>query len=127
MDEFKKTIFDPPSVIKEANYEVRTRRTKPYLLVLEGPLKGREFQLNKDILLIGRDKSNDIALEDPLISRRHASIYFFDGKFRIKDLGSTNGTFLNNTRVSESKLNDRDKIQLGRTVIQFFLGDLILK
>ncbi len=126
MDEFKKTLFNPPEPLPGDEKAIRTRRTKPYLLVLEGPQKGREFQILKEPFIIGRDRKSDIAIDEPLVSRRHASIYFKDGAYRLKDLDSTNGTLLNGKRVTESRLNERDKIQVGKTVFQFFLGSLEL-
>ncbi len=124
MGELKKTLFDPPEPVVQHESVPRTKRTRPYLLILEGDLKGREFQIVKEPFLIGRDKKNDIAIEEPLVSRRHASIYFKDGGYRLKDLGSTNGTLLNREKISDSRLNDRDKIQIGNTVLQFFIGAL---
>ncbi len=124
MDEIKKTLFDPPKPVIEKEYVPRTKRTRPYLLVLEGNLKGKEFQILKEPFIIGRDKTNDIIIDEPLVSRRHASIYFRDGAYRLKDLGSTNGTFLNGERISDSRLKDKDKIQIAYTVLQFFIGAL---
>lgn len=124
MDEFKKTIFAPPNPLMADEHTLRTKRTRPYLLVLEGHLKGREFQIVKEPFIIGRDKTNDISIEEPLTSRRHASIYFRDGVYRLKDLGSTNGTLLNGNRIVDSRLSDKDKIQIASTVFQFFIGAL---
>jgi pSer/pThr/pTyr-binding forkhead associated (FHA) protein len=124
MDEFKRTVFDPQEPVVPDENVLRTKRTRPYLLVLEGPLKGREFQVTKEPFMIGRDRTNDIIIEDPLISRKHASIYFRDGRYRVKDLDSTNGTFLNGEKVSDARLNDKDKIQIAQTVLQFFIGAL---
>jgi len=124
MDEFKKTLFDPPKTKSDARYEVITRRTKPFLLIVEGKEKGKEFQINKEPFIIGRDRSNDLCIDDPRVSRKHASIFFYEGKYRLKDLDSTNGTYLNNIKITVAKLNDRDRIQVGDTVLQFFIGDI---
>lgn len=124
MDEYKRTLFDPPKPVVQNECVPRTKRTRPYLLVLKGTLKGREFTIVKEPFIIGRDTTCDVVIEDPLISRRHASIYFSDGAYRLKDFDSTNGTFLNGKKVSNAKLTDKDKIQVANTVLQFFIGAL---
>lgn len=124
MDEFKKTMFDPPEIKEKVDPIPRTIRRKPYLLVLEGPRKGQEFQISSEPFIIGRDRTCALQIEEPLISRRHASIYFKDGSFRLKDLGSTNGTFLNGAKIMDARLKDNDKIQMGNVVLQFFIGSL---
>ncbi len=69
---------------------------------------------------VGRDKSNNIQIDDNLTSRRHAVIQKIKNAFFIKDLHSTNGTFVNNKTVPEGKyykLHRNDVIKIGRTEI----------
>lgn len=71
-------------------------------------------------LTIGRLSGNDLVLEDPQISRRHAEIRYRDGAMHVKDLGSFNGTVVNGTRITgEGQLGDGDVIKLGDTLLTF--------
>ncbi len=86
----------------------------PYLI----PVGGREtdfaFKLTGLTLKIGREKPCDILIEDPHVSRVHSEISCTpDYKITIKDLGSTNGVFVNGKKISESELKENDKILIG--------------
>lgn len=93
------------------------------LIAVKGPDRGTVFELAQDqIHLIGR-QSDTVRMRDRKLSRRHADIYFSDGAWYIRDVGSTNGTRVNGKRIdSATKLNDGDRIQLGRTI--FVVGRL---
>jgi adenylate cyclase len=75
----------------------------------------------RDVITIGRDQTNDIALKDSHISRRHAILYRSqDGTFYVSDEGSSNGTFVNASRVTlPCRLKDGDLISIGATNIRF--------
>jgi pSer/pThr/pTyr-binding forkhead associated (FHA) protein len=67
---------------------------------------------------IGRGESNDVVIPNLGVSRKHAQICQVDGEFHIKDLGSTNGIFLNGTKIVGSHpLTHGDKIQIGKFTI----------
>jgi len=68
---------------------------------------------------IGRGLSNDIILEDTRVSRHHAQLRYRARRFWITDLGSTNGTFVNGERVSETALRDGDVVSLGGLELTF--------
>jgi hypothetical protein len=71
-----------------------------YRLVMHsGPLAGRAFPMEKTELFIGRDLSNDIVINDPEVSRRHARLFLQGNNFVLEDLGSTNGTAVNGQRL----------------------------
>ena len=75
------------------------------------------------VIKLGRDRSNDIVLDDKLVSRNHALIQKIKSDYFIKDLNSSNGTFVNNQRVPKNKyvkLNQKDVIRIGKT-------DLVMK
>lgn len=82
---------------------------------------GRSFEVSKTIL-IGRDRKNDIVIsDDPLVSRRHAVIELGATGYRLKDLGSTNQTYLNNEPLSPQRsvaVTLGDIITIGRTQLQ---------
>ncbi|HWP43739.1 MAG TPA: HD domain-containing phosphohydrolase, partial [Blastocatellia bacterium] len=72
------------------------------------------YRLDESVFRIGRLEENDIALDNPYISRFHAEIFFDGTSYQIKDLGSTSGTFVNGERITQATLNDGDVIRLGR-------------
>lgn len=75
---------------------------------------GRRFPLGDAPVVIGRLSECDISIDDPNISRRHATITVLDGTYRITDLGSTNGTKVNGTRIaSQYELAHGDEITIG--------------
>src|SRR3954462_5557493 len=85
------------------------------IFVEQKPMEGREQNLQAGAT-IGREGC-DVNLMDPEVSRRHAAIRDQGGNLAIEDLGSTNGTFVNDKRISEvTVLNDGDIVRLGNTV-----------
>jgi len=70
-------------------------------------------------IIIGRSPDSDIQLEDKAASETHALIDKEDGGFILRDLGSTNGTFLNREKISEAKLKSGDIIIIGRHLLLF--------
>jgi sigma-B regulation protein RsbU (phosphoserine phosphatase) len=86
-----------------------------YLLVLKGLNAKQSMALDKDRILLGRNANCDIVLpaNDFAVSREHACILRVQGKFFIEDMGSRNGTYVNNQPVSEQRqLNDNDRIRI---------------
>lgn len=71
------------------------------------------------MIRIGRDRENDICLHDTEVSRKHAQIVLQAGQFVFHDLGSANGSVINQERISERALSHGDHIQLGRTLLLF--------
>ncbi|MFQ5398187.1 MAG: FHA domain-containing protein [Anaerolineae bacterium] len=84
------------------------------LIVRLGPNPGAIFELTQESASIGRSAANDIVLADPEISRRHAQIIRQEDEYAIQDLGSTNGSFVNNQRVTGlTLLHHGDMVALG--------------
>ncbi len=76
--------------------------TDRYQLVMKkGPGPGQVFTIEKDEVLIGRDIQCDISVIEASLSRKHARLFERDGEFFLEDLGSTNGTFIGETRISD--------------------------
>jgi len=91
---------------------------KESLVILSGPLKGTQFELDGSAT-IGRNTDNTIHLEDLQISRRHAVIEQTKNGTFVRDLGSGNGTYIGDRRVLEYRLNDGDIIRVGTIEIRF--------
>ena len=81
---------------------------------------GNRVVLQMDrVTRLGRANDNDVILADYRSSRYHAIITNTDGRFFIRDLGSTNGTFVAEVRVMEQTLSDGDHIRVGDTRFTF--------
>ena len=92
------------------------------LRVIEGAEPGRGYQVASVPVTLGRDAISGISLPDPKMSRQHAALAMQGSDFVIKDLGSTNGTFVNDKRVKEAVLMNGDQVRLGNTVLEFILS-----
>jgi hypothetical protein len=113
----------PPSAVRrhEPVAGVRTRShpaQRPWLDV-----DGDHYPLLSAITILGRDNTADVILDDPGISRQHTEIRVTsDGPHliaNIRDLGSTNGTFVNGERITSQRLADGDRVNVGRTALIF--------
>lgn len=87
------------------------------MVMRSAPSIGKEFPLEKTEIFVGRDLSNDIVINDPEISRRHARLFAQGGSYVLEDLGSTNGTFINGQRlVGPAILRPGDSVTFGERV-----------
>ena len=84
------------------------------VVIHRGPAKGARFLIDQGEVAIGRSVESPIFLDDVTVSRKHALIELRDGAFALKDLGSLNGTYLNNQSVSDAALVSGDEIQIGK-------------
>lgn len=89
------------------------------LLIIQGPEQGQRFDLLDDVVSIGRGARNGIRILDTEISRQHAEIFRAEDGWRIRDLGSSNGTWVNGQPISEMRLQSGQQIQIGRTILLF--------
>ena len=91
----------------------------PRLTIQSGASRGREFQFDRTTV-IGRGATSDLALTDPGVSRRHASLSRQDGAWFVEDLGSANGTLVNGWRVTRpTRLKPGDVIGIGAVLAEF--------
>src|ERR1043165_4244839 len=97
---------------------------KPRLIALSGHARGTIFSLSKDEVSIGRESSNGIRIDDDSVSRRHCLIKSESESFRIVDLESYNGTFVNGVPVGEQPLKHGDQIAVGSVVFLFLLDEM---
>jgi transcriptional regulator with GAF, ATPase, and Fis domain len=89
--------------------------------VLEGVDQGKSLLLDGSLaapVLVGTSPTCDIRLTDPEVSRRHASLELVDGRVRIQDLESTNGTFVDRVAIVGAYLNGGELVRMGKTALQ---------
>lgn len=84
---------------------------------------GQCVQLNDELLSIGRDPSCALELADDSVSRNHASLERIDGQFVLADLGSTNGTYVNEQRIEAQQLSPGDRLRFGNQIFKFLSAD----
>ncbi len=90
------------------------------LLVIKGADEGKQFDLADKTVGIGRERTNTICLHDTEVSRRHAEISpAGNGLYRIRDVGSANGTQVNTKTIQDVILNTGDHIQIGQSILVF--------
>jgi len=94
----------------------------PSLRILSGSLENQEIELTPDAMTVGRSSACNIKIGDAGVSSKHAKIWCEDGEYYLMDLGSTNGTFVNDKDVDRERLTDGDVITFGMTKAAF-VGD----
>jgi hypothetical protein len=92
-----------------------------HLLVRSGPNTGKVYPLEGPEIIIGREASNGVAINDAEVSRKHAKLVLQGSTYAIQDLGSTNGTFINGQRVAGSQvLNPGDTVSFGANIVLLY-------
>ncbi len=92
------------------------------LFVIKGVDEGKRFELTSPVTGVGRDAGNLVRLHDTEVSRRHAELRRVDNSHVLIDLGSSNGTFVNNQPIQEKDLLAGDHIQFGQTILVYTDG-----
>ncbi|HEY8079520.1 MAG TPA: FHA domain-containing protein, partial [Labilithrix sp.] len=122
-DEERPTALRPPPM-EEARVAVPQTRIPPAvsrrLMIVEGPDAGAVFalDLNAPRILIGTSPVCEVRLTDPSVSRRHAAIETIEGRLRVSDVNSTNGTFIDGVAVVQAYLEDGETLRIGGTTIR---------
>ena len=93
------------------------------ITVMTGDLAGTEYPLEAASVTVGRGPGVDLEFDDTAMSRVHASFEFAQGGFRVHDLGSTNGTLLNDAEVKVADLKNGDRVRIGEQVFQFVISE----
>jgi pSer/pThr/pTyr-binding forkhead associated (FHA) protein len=96
-----------------------TRVSAATLMVRSGPQAGDRFTLQHDVTRLGRHPESDISLDDISVSRRHAEIRHDGDEYVLRDVGSLNGTYVNQRRVDSVVLQQGDEILVGRFRLLF--------
>ena len=93
------------------------------MVVIYGVELGRKYDLVDQTLVVGRSSKADIQIDQESVSRSHAQIVARDGVVTVEDLGSTNGTIVNDEPIEGSyQLRHGDLIKVGRTIFKFIAG-----
>ncbi len=95
----------------------------PRVVVVEGARMGSLYEVHTMPVTIGRDPGNSMVLDEIGVSRRHAVIQRVGEQVVVRDLGSKNGTYVNEERVTERVLADGDILHLGATTLKFLASD----
>jgi len=131
VDPFEKTVVD----IKDSRTSKNSFKSGPTLVltVIQGKEMdfGKSFNFSKSNILIGRNKNNDIGIDDVKISKIHCEIRVIKNtnieQILIRDLNSTNGTYVNGERIDQRPVISGDKIGVGDTVLRLGYNDDIEK
>jgi len=120
----------PPGVVKEAVEAPESAEVPPSipvgapkpllfkLICVSGPHAGAEFELAEGENLVGRAEGTILLSADPQVSRRHALLIRSQTKLVLRDLGSTNGSWVNGIRTEEAELKSGDRLQFGQCVFE---------
>jgi predicted Zn finger-like uncharacterized protein len=92
------------------------------LAVLEGKDSGKMFRIERPSIVIGRGEG-DIQIDDAEVSRRHLRLTVHGTRVVLHDLGSTNGTFVEETKISEAALENRAEFRVGATRLMLILSE----
>jgi diguanylate cyclase (GGDEF)-like protein len=92
------------------------------LVVIYGMELGKKFNLDNPSLIIGRSSKCDVQIDQESVSRNHCKLINTGKSVLVRDLGSTNGTYVNDDPVDEHVLRDGDLIKVGRTIFKFLTG-----
>src|SRR5215470_7944994 len=92
------------------------------LVVIYGLELGRKYNLETANVIIGRSSKSEIQIDQESVSRNHAKIINTGKSIILRDLGSTNGTYVNDQLIDEYVLRDGDFIKIGRTIFKFLSG-----
>jgi hypothetical protein len=93
------------------------------LVVVEGVQAGMRFPLRPGRTMVGRREDCHVVIADPAVSRQHLRIEWTEDGIELHDLNSTNGTFVNDRRVTAHRLSPGDRIRVGATVLEYREGE----
>ncbi len=101
------------------NVSADPEESRVQLVGRTAPVDGRVIALTDTRVVFGRSDSSDVQIDEPSVSNEHARIVREGGSWRVVNLLSTNGTFVNDRRVRNQVLSDGDVVRLGRVELVF--------
>jgi len=100
-----------------------TPRGKYDLVVLEGPEKGKRLSISEGLVKVGRHPEADLSLSDKAVSKSHLEIELGTTGLHLRDVGSTNGTYVDGQKVQSLVLQVGSEIQIGQTILKVFIEE----
>jgi diguanylate cyclase (GGDEF)-like protein len=122
MDDWKTRITQIRPVEKPAS---DAEQACLVLIYPDGPELGKRFDLREGECIIGRGADCDIQVDRDSVSRRHAKVTRQGAGWSVEDLGSTNGSYVNDNQVTEYGLRDGDLLKIGNAIFKFLIGSNI--
>ncbi len=117
------TEADKTAVAESDTLKIRLEEaasSSPVLVVISGKPLGKSFFIQKETMILGRDLTADISIGETAISRKHTEFSTTPQGISVQDMGSTNGTFVNDQKLEAPKLlQDGDLIRCGNTILKF--------
>jgi phosphoserine phosphatase RsbU/P len=114
---------EEPTLIGGVPVVVVQKKSKPFCLrQIKGPGAPRECPLELDEVVVGRAQDAQLMLDSGAVSRRHARLVRAGGTYRIEDLESANGVYVNGERTTQRELADGDSLQIGDAVFIYQQG-----
>src|SRR3954453_19679868 len=105
--------------VRSHHFRTEDQTSMASLRILNGSLENQEIELTPDPMTVGRSSACTIRIGDAGVSSKHAKIWCEDGQYFLMDMGSTNGTFVNDKDVDREQLSDGDVITFGMTKAAF--------
>jgi len=117
-DAMEMTVVVQPKRPPEAAID----RGEAYLVMIHGDDLGKRFAIADRPVEVGRSAACDVTIDNESVSRKHARLWWAGEAYRVRDLGSTNGTYVNDVQVLERDLSDGDQVRIGRAIFKFMTG-----
>lgn len=122
-------MSDEKTIIADARNLTVLRGTgnkRACMLQYNGAKLGKRYPLSEGVAVIGRSPETQVSIAEPSVSRQHARLSQSGEQWEIEDLGSANGTFVNDQKVESRRfLRDGDMIRLGTILLKFFADDTL--
>jgi len=117
-----KTRITKVQVVKPKAGEVEAALV---LIYPAGPDMGKRWPLGGDEIVVGRGSDCDVQIDRDSVSRRHARMFRENGQWYVEDLGSTNGSYINDLPIQRSPMRDNDFVKIGSAIFKFLSGSAI--
>jgi len=113
-------LLDAPGTADDVQVDLgEIPRGNAILVVRDGEASGQHFVLGNGVTTLGRHPDSDVVLDDITVSRRHVEIQATEHGHRVRDMGSLNGTYVNQRRVDDGELRQGDELQVGKYRLVF--------
>lgn len=121
-------LMDAPGKVDDVTVDLSGIQAGQALLVVRGgDDEGDHYVIKSQVTTLGRHPESDIVLDDITVSRRHSEVRLVDGRYVVSDVGSLNGTYVNQTRVDSAVLGQGDELQVGKFRLVFLQSAESLK